>query len=122
MTTYRKGDIVTIKAEVRSDWTPTAPAGGDVNKVWLKPLGHYDTMFIDAENVTPYQYHFEVGETVRHGNDFVEIVHIIGENAWINLGEGQHGVVPVAKLGRLDSKDKPDPDFDEVEPLSPPEI
>lgn len=102
---YRKGDLVTIKAIVSSDFTP----GGDDRQVFLQPKGHYSSILVDPDIVTMVQPFFATGERVqkkqekpngRHSSSPVRgtVLAMHNGDVWVEFDHGKNGTVPAVEL------------------------
>jgi hypothetical protein len=105
---YRKGDVVTIKAIVSSDFTP----GGDDRQVFLQPKGHYSSILVDPDIVTMVQPFFAAGERVQTKSSVREdgtrrvkagpvrgtVLAMHNGDVWVEFDHGKNGTVPAVEL------------------------
>lgn len=112
MTKYRKGDIVSIRAEVRSDFPGDDVTGS--GKVYVKPIGYYDSMLIDPETVELVHRHVEPGQTVYHNGTPVTVKAVVDSEAWVATDAYDRYVVDLYELD-IDPGAGEDPDFAEVD-------
>ncbi|MBD9544312.1 hypothetical protein IB276_33235 [Ensifer sp. ENS04] len=101
---YRKGDVVTVKAVV-------ALVHSEDGKIYLRPEGHYQDIFVDSDAVTMVQPYFAAGERVQKKSDKPEgsrrhtwtpirgtVVAMSEDAVWVKFDNGKHGTVPAVEL------------------------
>lgn len=79
----RKGDIITIRATVVSDHEPSK------EKLYVRPFGHYDNIFVGAEYAKMEIPFFQkldrvVTSTGHHG----EVIATFDDQVWVRADNG----------------------------------
>ena len=64
MSSFRKGDIVTIQGTVMANYTPGIAADGQPALVRVRPYSHYETIYLDPQHVVVEVPYFESGDQV----------------------------------------------------------
>lgn len=104
MTTFRNGDVCTIKVVVDS----VIFEANDIKCIRVKIDG--DTVYVDPAALTMVRPQFEVGDHVEWGVDLEWCGHILSiaeDHAWISRGGGGYATVWLPNLRRLDPEPKP---------------
>jgi hypothetical protein len=105
--TYRKGDIVTIRAVVERHYDAEVNhIGGQVS---IKVEDHHQTIFVKPEQLTIQIPFFAPGERVQKINSGRTpirgtVVANSEDSVWVKFDTGKHGTVPANELEALEGR------------------
>lgn len=98
MPRFRKGDIVSIRTTVRWDQTEQDRVSVDIG---------YSSASVETERVELVVPYLNTGERVRFNGDYVTVVSVNDEHAWIKFDDGQQLIVAAADVDRIDLSTDP---------------